>query len=360
MTAETVISEVSTAGVAGTAEATATLNTPRQAVIDKLKSLQPNTPIAIVNGGFGDMEGCDAVLEERVYPPGGGSFMKFLGCSYLFKGFPRREIVESMALAKSMISMLPREILAKSIIFKIGLAILYFFAPKKFWHYIHVYFYTLYLNVVAKSNIPRNYYNKPTEVLRRAVDIAFTKELERGNYYRNTWFHGDIQVINKKEWLEAISCLAEFVYLFLENDNAYRFRIQDVFSLINKKNVKRSVVKEVARIFDILIKREDALHGIGRKWKQLKPIVLLFLIIDRRLRRFAKNVLLELDTEEIALDEHDWYFCLKRRTYNFKGISLKKRLEEKKRIDKEKEHIIPEVLWTIGPDGNKVQVIKIP
>jgi len=55
--------------------------------------------------------------------------------------------------------------------------------------------------------------------------------------------------------------------------------------------------------------------------------------------------LLELDYGKIKTDEADWYFCLKRKDYNFKGVLYEGRLIEKERIDREKGHKIPKVIF---------------
>src|SRR3990167_887349 len=77
-------------------------------------------PIQIVSGAYGDMEHCEAIIESVITPPEGGTFVKFLGCSYLFKGYPEKSMVEyGLGIGKAMISILPREILGKDIFLKL-------------------------------------------------------------------------------------------------------------------------------------------------------------------------------------------------------------------------------------------------
>ena len=70
-------------------------------------------------------------------------------------------------------------------------------------------------------------------------------------------------------------------------------------------------------------------------------LLILFLRFSKSSREFVVEFLCELDMEEVKLDEADWYFCLRRDGYDFGGIPIKERLEERKRLDKEKGHNIP-------------------
>ena len=316
---------------------TTNLSPAASAVLEKINSRGGN--IGVVNGMFGDMEGCDGIVEERIEPPQGGLFTKAMGCPFLFKSFPDKRIVEGLAFGKSMISLLPRRIISPSYFWKVGLLLRYVFSPTRFWHDAHILAWSLQENVVSKLNFPRKWYNKPVNVLREATDTAFAQclDYEKNNQYTLGLRHGDTYVVNKyREIWETIACFLDFVLLFLEFDNAYRFRLQDVLPLVNKDNVRDNVVKEVSRLFDILIEREDPTHGIEKKWKQIRRVVIPLLRFDGRLRKFTRLFLLNLKTEEFKLDEADRYFCLRRRSHNVDGTTLEERLKEKERIDKEK------------------------
>lgn len=334
-----------------------------QELVNKLVELQKTGTLAIVNGALGDMEHCGAIVEARIEPPEGGSFTKFYGCTYLFKGFPEINIVENLALGKALISMLPRFTISKSHYLKVCFGLLYVFGNKWFWYYAHVYFFMIYRNVVQKNPLSPNKYNKPTKELKRAVDIALNKQIEDHPYYEGaTFFRGPLNRVTRMEKYETIACAMEFVYLFLEYDNAYRFRLQDAFAELNKDNIKENVRKEVTRIFDILIEREDPQHGIGKKWRQIKKVIVPFLFVSKFTRTFMRDFLLALDTKEFALDESDRYFCLKRRSHNIGGTTLPERLEEAKLINKEKKHCIVEPAIVTDPkinEGKPTQVLNV-
>src|SRR3990167_2714151 len=311
-------------------------STAKAELTQKINSLiAQGKEFAIVNGAFGDMEDCNGIIEEVITPPEGGTFVKLFGCSYLFKGYPDGYLVEGLATCKAFISYIPRKIVAKSLVLKLALVFLYIFSKKRFWHYIRTYSWVIYDKGVKKIGLKRERYNRPTNALRRAVDIALT-ELDKKYIidYKPELLHSNLDIIHKRQFLEAIACLAEFVYLFLEYDNAYRFRVQDVLSEVKKENLNKwfGAFREFNRILKLLIEREDAQHGIRDKWKEMRILCLLFFILERRFRKFIKLFFENLDVKEIALDDADWYFCLKRHSHNARGMSLRDRLELKKKI----------------------------
>ena len=101
--------------------------------------LEKGTQIALIQGVFGDMENCHGMLEEVVTPPEGGTFMRVWGCTYLYKVYPAIEIVEGLSLAKSMLSLLPREIIGKSYVLRAALVLLFLCSRKWFFYYLNIY-----------------------------------------------------------------------------------------------------------------------------------------------------------------------------------------------------------------------------
>ena len=314
--------------------------------------------LAVVAGGLGDMEWCDCIVEWPIItPPEGGVMTKFFGISYYFKGYPEKHIVEGLGMGKAMISSVPRRIIGKSIILQVALITLYFFSRKRFYGYLSAYFDTIHLNLTAKSNLKPHQYNVFAREVKRAGEAAI---------YRILVEHGeepDLAITRSKHYKiwELAYNIVLFVCLFLEYDNAYRLRIQDTLPMLNKENVKKSARKEVKRLLGILTSREHPQYGISKKWRDIAKPALLLLRLSKPLRKFTEYFLLELELERVKLDEHDRYFCLKRRTYNFWGAELEERLKEKERIDKEKEHIILEFRMVNGKDasGNPTQGIHI-
>jgi len=311
-----------------------------QKIIEELKkSGTTASTIGFVQGAFGDMEDCEALLEKIVTPPEGGTFMKFYGCSYLFKGFPVTDFVENLSLAKALLSFVPREIIAKSFLFKTSLIFLFLFARKRFLYYANLYFGMIFDRTIVKANMNEIRYNIFAKELRRATDKALRMEFEPRKPF-NQYVALEIIEHKKLRLLVLIAKVLEFSYFIFEHDNAYRFRAQDILENLDRKNVvNNGVISEVKRLLQILIDREDEVWGLKSKWITVRKMAILFLYFSPTARRIAKNILLEFDVDKVKLDEADWYFCLRRKTYKFRNISLEDRLEEKAKIDKEKGHI---------------------
>lgn len=317
-------------------------------LLDKIQNdLRAGNTITNIAGAFGDVQNCEGYIENVIKPKEGGTLTKLYGCSYLFKGYPLMAIVERIGLAKAMISAIPRRILAKSFLFQINLILMYFFARKKFFHYFYVYTSLIYYHTIIKIDLPPERYNVLTRELKRALLAAILKTAKnnKSDFDFSCITHTYDSDSMKHEFYNSLYHLSTFVCFFLEYDNAYRFRLQDVIAQLNKENVKKSVIKEVKRLLTILIQREnheirgELTIGIPWKWEQMKIVLIGLLLINKQIRDFVKEFLLEVDIDKVKLDENDRYFSLNRIGYNFDNISYEDRLAEKKRIDKEKGHL---------------------
>ena len=291
--------------------------------------------LAIVAGAYGDMDDCEAIVEKVITPEEGGTFLKLYGCSYLYKGYPLNEVVESMGLAKALISFVPKEFILKS-----PVAILYFiflilFNRKRFYELVGKAIYLLHDRCVTKPKIHELRYNKMSTNLRWSMRRA--AEQEYGKIPDEDFAICQLMKAIKDKKLRVIVPmvkLADFIILCLELDNAYRFRFQDVILYLDKRN---DPVKELMRLIDIIIGREND-TAVKEKLKAYRKL-LYALHLFPTAKRVLKNFLDEIDIKQVALDEDDYYFCLKRKGYNFRGKTIEERLEEKKQIDKEKGHI---------------------
>ncbi len=122
------------------------------------------------------------------------------------------------------------------------------------------------------------------------------------------------------EALRDISCMT------LEYDDAYRYPFQDIFSELNKENVRKNALKEIKRLFSILRQRDESL---AKKWKAIETVIILFLIINPKAKKIMRNILLELNIDEIKLDEADLHFAKKKPRYNWEHYEKEKKAEEK-------------------------------
>lgn len=360
-------------------------------VIEVVKSIFERArnldPIPRVSGGLGDMRDCDALVEARVGDK--KQFTKFFGCTYLFKGFPVKEKVEGMGLGKAMISAIPREIVMRSLLLKAALAMLFLISRKRFLKYLRIYSSILQRNFVsltkdeeptskdahppacasfhADFNKGATWGNNSFEVeLKRAMNVVLEWETTRITQnikakdllMENYWVNYD----KRLQFYFLVANLAEFIYFFLANDTAYRFRAQDLFEELDQGKAYENPRKEVNRLFDILIQREHKRLGASqiKKYKTAKVLINLLFIFNKRFQRLMREFLVEVDRSKVILDENDWYFCLRREQYNFRGKSIEDRLAEVKKIDKEKNHVAIQLLFLKDANTDKnVPALKV-
>lgn len=297
----------------------------------------------ILYGAYGDIRYCDAIIQETTMPATGGVFLKMFGCEYLWKGFPDKDVVEGIGLAKAMISVLPRKILGKSMVFLPSTLALYFLSRKRFYHYLLIYTNTIFLHTVKKLQYDRTKFGKVPTELRRALDTAISSLLLEIDEDPNQVLVRDLDAremnkASKRELCQAIANLAEFVYLFIEMDCAYRFRFQDVIALLDKERVRKNVAWEVNRLFKVLIERDVCQ---AHKWRDLRRVVVPFLMVNKDFRKITKRFLLALNVDELRMDESDWYFSLRRVNYKFKGMEILPRLKEAAEMDYAKKNCWP-------------------
>jgi len=115
---------------------------------------------------------------------------------------------------------------------------------------------------------------------------------------------------------------------FLESDHAYRYRWQDIFSLLDKVAFLKNPLKETLRLFEILMSRENKFFlegGLWHKWKMFKGLITIFYwyarIFQRKLLKKIMKIVEEINLDEIRPSPEDKYWMNTTSTYDFGGIS---------------------------------------
>ena len=265
-------------------------------------------PIKIVIGAFGNGKPEDCVgIIEKVDDTDNGIFTKYVGCNYLFKGFPDVRIVETISIPKKMIS---KAIPDKPVkFFLLGVLGLYSVFPKK--KQIADFFINYFLEIATLTMT----FN---ETLRKGVILPKEKYCKSGK-----------EIYRAMEVIGIRKKLKEVIAMTWEYDYAYRLRGQDLIPFLNKEALRKNPVKEIKRLIDILIERDISCKD---KWKSLKKWIILLRI--KKIRKIIVDLLLEIDLEKIKMDEADWYFSLDRNDYNYGGLPYKERMEISKELDK--------------------------
>lgn len=281
-----------------------------------------------VEGALGDGKNFSAYVESN--PEIAGSvYTKFYGITYLYKGVINSRVIDSVAQTKRMFMATAEFVLRNWFLIP-----LLFLLKKSVLQWIV----RIYRSDLSTKLPPLNQFSPfSKEIIRVAHEATgITVNRPEGRY---TQAMSDLS--------DLIICLVSF----FEFDTAYRFRFQDAMGeTLTRNNLrKKSLVLFkifsdmdnpiiwVRNAFDLAISREK---HIKEKLIALKKLSLLILWLSPKARRFVKEFVAKLDINKIRLDRADFYFCLRRIGYNYRGISYDDRLKFAKQIDKEKGHII--------------------
>ena len=133
----------------------------------------------------------------------------------------------------------------------------------------------------------------------------------------------------------------------LENDDAYKVRIQDLLSE-SSVDLLQNPRKELDRLFGLYVKREDPAvqtelaikeygkdyqltHGIGKTFKSFFKLLRFALLIPRVKKAFLKS-LNEINFKWFQNDEIDHYWSLNRFGYDPQGRKFEDRMEEQVKL----------------------------
>ena len=126
------------------------------------------------------------------------------------------------------------------------------------------------------------------------------------------------ETAKEKELREQIR---DILCMFLEFDNAYRFRFQDLMLDLDKKAFKNKPFKEVDRLLNLLIERE-IIREMKDKWVLIKKVGIPLIKTDK----FFKNLMIyffsNINIEEIKLSVEDRYYCAIRDDFNFGSVQI--------------------------------------
>lgn len=240
--------------------------------------------------------GClDYVIEKIEYPKEGGTWTHIVGMKYPFEGYPDHLTLGLNATVKrALISTV--KLFTRIVRGNITNASIDWLSE-------------VYEAEYEKYQIAENRLSRPAkEILRVGLKFA-TRPQEQ----------------------KAVWCIA----MFVEMDNAYRYRLQDILPLIDKK---KPIRKEILRITDILTSREQ--NGIEWKWKMLR-IVIGMILVKPHIKKTIKAMIDEIDMELIKPKPGDLYYMARYFDYNFQGLPYEIRASWKAQED---ETYIPQEL----------------
>lgn len=247
-----------------------------------------NGQVKFVEGVLGELRGCGAFVEDERKEP--YQVTKFYGIDFWFNEIIDKEAIDCVTLTKKAF---------KEII--------------RLW--------PIRINKITNSflQIYRCENGLKSRELKAEEFCPFCQELIRAGLK-----------ITKEEWRDLIFCFA----MFLQYAPSFKWRLQDILPFLNKYNFQRHPLTEIVRLKRIFMARSIAER---KKMKFLIWIIIIAVLIQGKT---TKKFVAELDLNKAKMDEADSYFCLRRETYNFGGLSLKDRIKKAEQIDKAHDHLI--------------------
>lgn len=247
-----------------------------------------------------------------------GIFVYYEDCPYPRRGFPFPEAVASINIVKRIIMDYTRLLSSKEMILSWILIIL----SKRRIERIET-----MLSIFERSCYPivKDYIVKPNLMTPLASEL-------QGIIYGFLAYSGISSRIAK-----------QIAYIFgeiFEYDNAYRFRVQDIFSESSKELLTKDPIKEIRRLLKIYMSREGdrvKLHRIkgkryvSDKFREIAILISIMLLVPTIRKAFIKAIA-NSDFDRLKLDEIDKFWCKNREDYNFQGLSYEERMKDYKTI----------------------------
>lgn len=125
--------------------------------------------------------------------------------------------------------------------------------------------------------------------------------------------------------------VSEIVSRMIDNDDAYKQRLKDIFSMTTKKKLLKP--KELTRLVNIMDARQK--KDNGSSWvKKVKAVVLLLrlgLFFIPSARKGYKSAVENINLDNLILHWDDMYWSVYKKDYDFGGMTF----EERKKLAKE-------------------------
>ncbi len=131
---------------------------------------------------------------------------------------------------------------------------------------------------------------------------------------------------------------AETVGFILEYDNAYRFRLQDMFNETTKDKIINYPEQEIKRIVCISRQREAG-KVLNDKFKLFANLI-TWVLKDNWIKKSYIQAMKETNFDDMKMDESDIFWTNFWEGYDFRGLTLEQRQKEVKTLSKPKFTII--------------------
>ena len=111
---------------------------------------------------------------------------------------------------------------------------------------------------------------------------------------------------------------------FIEYDDAYRFRVMDMFDCATQEQFVKSPIRTIDLVLKKVVERDSP--GVSIKFVRLARILKFALFIPKYRKAFIK-AMEESNYDKLKTDEIDWFWCCYREDYKYGGLSNEERKE---------------------------------
>lgn len=120
--------------------------------------------------------------------------------------------------------------------------------------------------------------------------------------------------------------VSEIVSRMIDNDDAYKQRLKDIFSMTTKDKLLKP--RELSRLMKIMDDRQEK-DKSGKSWvEKIKPIVLLLrigLFFIPSARKGYKSAVTNITMDNLILKWDDLYWSVYKKDYDFAGMTIEQR-----------------------------------
>ena len=272
----------------------------------------------------------DVVDAQR---PEGGILTWLRGFAYPFWGYPFIEKVKRIEASKKIVPNAATLLTKKP--FKIILGLIWLLLPRVFnrmvddaidcfVEFAHPTVEQILTQHQKQWNIPFKFqteFSPPVKEIQRAANRvigAMPTDIKYSEY---------IKIKERIEKGTDIFCV------WVDSDNAYRLKLQDLFGIFNIEQMlksKKEFIKEFYRSITVMANREIAGTRDVEQWTQIRDILCHWLKRDKKYFPLLQKWFEFINVEKMVLTEADKYYCLRRTDYDFEGTGrVNTKLEQK-------------------------------
>lgn len=243
-------------------------------------------------------------ITEKIEPSEFGQLMRYKGVPYLRQGFIFPEAAEAVNNLKRLLVMFLAIIKGKGIKGRIGAGLAHFCWIAD-WMFL---WYNPNTDKVQRIFLKPNRYRQSIRELIKLVN----------SFISNAGITVFTPETHYKDFGLVIGTLLEY-------DNAYHWRMEDLFSVVDWKEMRENPRKELQKILVIYQQREK--QGIEFKLETIIRVMRLLFLVPNIKKAFQK-ALDSIDTSKLPMVKDDSYFTMIYEGYDFQG----KNMEERKKI----------------------------